>query len=391
MKYCVHCGAELEPGATFCTKCGAKVEADPNSASWIKAEKQQKKKNSQNTMVFGNRPERTAPEGNPDEEVDEKNRRTNNILTGVLIGLLVVAVAVGGFFIWRNQAQKNGNRRRPGQTQVDSNQRGGNSNREIGQADILSPSAEGEEGITVRGNQVYKNGSRDTYSGLANNHGQTHYISNGHVNRGFTGVVPDENGKQYLVVDGRGLYGYTGTISNGTNTYRVRNGEVISSSGPSTTASTTADEENEGVDTTQYDEDNTENGAQQFSDFGYEDNDTYINQDVKDIEPGVVDYDLDSVAYDDDNNGNYVVTFVIRNSTDHPITVARIDNIELRDGGGETLATGTIDDIDPQEIEPNDSLTLSTTLENENHSDDDLSNASVLLTLIDENGNAIEN
>ena len=104
MNTCKHCGAPLEPGAKICPNCGAPVEEDRNaSSSWIKAEGEKK----------GSAANGPAPD--QDSGTNAPRSKTNRVLTGVLIGLVVVAVAVAGFLLWRsNRNSPNMQNRNPG-------------------------------------------------------------------------------------------------------------------------------------------------------------------------------------------------------------------------------------------------------------------------------------
>lgn len=388
MKYCPHCGAELEPGAKFCTKCGFRLDEEkPSSdqpASWIKAEQRRGKNRNQDTMVFNQNQQKgqqgrrqnqqTPPLQNPvpPEEEDEKKKRTNSILTGVLIGLLVVAIAVGGFFIWRNRRQNQGDSWKRSQNTTQSSENGLGTPPDPGDVNILEPSANVSESR--------ERARRDNYSGLVNDSGRTSYVTSGQKDRGFTGIVTDDSGKKYFVVNGQVRYGFSGDVTEGGETYTILNGQVVDE--PEET--TTTNEDDQGVDTTEYNETDETNGAQKFNDFdaGQQDDGTFINPNPPEMKDGEVSYGIDSVAYDDDQN--YVVTFVIINGTDHKITIKEIDNIELRDGGVDTLATGKVDDIEPIEIEAGSSQTLSTTLVNESKQDADLSNASMMANIVEE-------
>lgn len=384
MKYCPHCGAELEPGAKFCTKCGAKLENGPvdqppkkndQPASWIKAE-QGGRKARQDTMVFNQNPnakenrrrrqqsqQNVPPE--PPEEDNEKKKRTNNILTGILIGLLVVAVAVGAFFIWRNRQQSSNDWSRNQNTTQSSNS-GSSGNPNPGEANVLEPSASVSESVE----RARRDGN---YRGLANDNGRTVYMNNGRIDSDFKGIVPDDRGNRYLVDSGQVRYSISDQLTdNNGQEYTIENGQVVS--GPDETTTTNADDQ--GVDSTQYNETDNSNGAQKFDDYEL-DNATFINPNPPELKEGDVNYGVDSVTYDED--GNYVVTFVILNGTNKTITVHGIDNIELRNGGGDTIATGKIDDLDDLEIGPNESQTLSTTMVNESRAEDDLSNSSLMM------------
>ncbi len=392
MKYCPRCGAELEPGSKFCTKCGSKIDDAQNtneSASWIKAEQGSKDKN-QDTMVFNqpgaekqqknqknpNAGQNPNPEDQPEsEEESEKNKRANSILTGVLIGLLVVAIAVGGFFIWKNrQDNKERNGRRSQQTTQSSegNPNGGNGNYSPGELTVLTPSAQTDENAS--------SARRKSYSGLINDHGRTSYVTGGRRDNGFTGIVKDDSGKRYFVVNGKVRYGYSGDVEdeNG-NDYSIVNGQVAS--GPDESGTTTTSEDDQGVDSTEYNETDNSNGAQKFDDYDL-DNGSYINLNPPELKEGKLSYGVDSVTYDED--GNYVVTVVVLNGTNKDVTIKEIDNLELRDGGGDTLATGQIDDVEGMEINANDSATFSTTLVNESHGDTDLSNSSIVCNIVTE-------
>lgn len=390
MKYCPHCGAELEPGAKFCTKCGFRLDEEKSSseqpASWIKAEQRSGRKRNQDTMVFNQNPDQqngrkgqrqdqqTPPPQNPvPTEEEEKKKRTNSILTGVLIGLLVVAIAVGGFFIWRNRRQNQNDSWKRSQNTTQSSENGLNGTPAPGDVNILEPSANVSESR--------ERARRDNYSGLVNDSGRTSYVTSGQKDRGFTGIVTDDSGKKYFVVNGQVRYGFSGDVTEDGEQYTILNGQVVDE--PEET--TTTNEDDQGVDTTEYNETDETNGAQKFNDFeaGKQDDGTYINPNPPEMEEGKVSYGIDSVAYDDDQN--YVVTFVIINGTDHNIKVKEIDNIQLRDGGEQTLATGKVDDLEePIEVDADSSQTISFTLVNEKHGDDDLSKASIMADLVQE-------
>lgn len=375
MKYCPRCGAKLDPGAKFCTKCGAKIPVSNNrssgqkssqDSSWIKAEQRSDKDRRQRTMVFKQQPNQKGnrqPRREPPKQ--DKNKRTNNILAGILIGLLIVAVALGGFFIWRNQQNNNQNRNQETTQSAD----GTLGAPEPGSANILEPSA--------ATNEDTESARQDQYSGLVSDSGRTNYVTRGEYDPNFTGIATDDNGNRFFVVGGQVRYGFSGDVTDdGGNTYTIVNGQVVEDDGVTTT--TNADDQ--GVDTTEYNVTDNSNGAQKFDDYALEE-DMFINPNPPEMQEGEVSYGIDSIAYDED--GNFVVTFVIINGTDQKITVKGIDDIELRNGGGQTIATGKIDDIDPIDINAGDSMTLSTTLINESHENADLSNATMMATLVE--------
>ena len=75
--YCPKCGAKLPDDASFCNKCGSRVEPIESSGP-----------TSQEPVVAA-APEEVAPTPAP---VEKKPRRLNPVLTGVLCALGIISV-----------------------------------------------------------------------------------------------------------------------------------------------------------------------------------------------------------------------------------------------------------------------------------------------------------
>ncbi|MBQ9066193.1 MAG: zinc ribbon domain-containing protein [Clostridia bacterium] len=348
MAFCTNCGAPLEPGAAFCTSCGAKVEPlpDAENKSWISAEEKAEEERAaaaaapasgaqrdtegredrdpqatQEIPPMGTRPENIGTaagmagaagagdgysadyngpsdaengtfgyEENPPEEGGDPNKKTNSILIGILIGLLVVGVAVGGFFLYRH-FQNNDTDKADTSSSVGEHEKRkwqGSSSGDLIEAEpeSIDPKISEDKNASVQNGQIRQNGSTSNFTGLKTIGGITYYVVNGQIQSRFNGTYYDKkSGKTYLISNGQVLYNLSGVqVHSRGGTYMVEKGVLKNAPKPTpapTTAATTSPIEN-------YTAPGTDN-------FDTDEDGNYIDNDGTIIEPSENDVDPEEV------------------------------------------------------------------------------------------------
>ncbi len=340
MNTCKHCGAPLEPGAKICPNCGAPVEEDRNaSSSWIKAEGEKK-----GSAANGPAPDQTPGPNAP-------RSKTNRVLTGVLIGLVVVAVAVAGFLLWRsNRHSPNMQNRNPGVRITSAvNGNGGTGSEAAVSADEIKPKIREQKGVRVVSNKVLSHNRFSRYTGLITDKGRTYYSRNGRVQNSFSGIVTDKQGRRWFVSNGRVQYVYSGELTGDDgHTYQVRYGQIVSGPLDVTTAKDTengtADDDNSGLE---------------FNDYELDDQ-QYVNDQQEKVTSQKVTAGLSTVKYNPD--GSYQVSFYISNGTNRKVRLKRIEHFRLLDSSGKVLSEVHMYDIDGYEMEPGEVAHFEATL-----------------------------
>lgn len=98
--FCKKCGKQLKDGAQFCMSCGTKVVMPGSSAQTREPEVQK--------PVVQPKP---AAQSKPVERVStpkpiQSGKKTMNLIPWIVVGILVIAVAVMGYFIWSGRSDE---------------------------------------------------------------------------------------------------------------------------------------------------------------------------------------------------------------------------------------------------------------------------------------------
>ncbi len=405
MNYCTKCGSPVEPGSKFCTHCGADLTAmdadqatrafrpqeDPQAtrafnanadtqaggeSGWINVEENDQTEYDPNGQ---------APD--PDGE-DEDNSKMNQVLLGILIGLLIIGIALGAFFLVRHNQEKKDTKNDQKTEQQDKQKRPwqGQSSGELYEASIkeYEPSAEQAQkptGLSRDGDRILLNGSLYDVDGLVTVNGITYLVDDGIIQRNFSGVYTVD-GTSYIISNGMLMYSYDNkTVTINDKQYTVKDGALQGYDSPSRTVyDGDLDDVDENGDIAEP-EDTVEEAVDVDLDLG----DNYYKNDAA-YEPtaGEIGAYLKYVYVDNDV---LKANIILSNETELDIKGKDLSRyqIELKQGD-ETVAIFTLSD-DMDTLHPGEDVNIELTLEDgEGYNPDlDLSKGDITIVLTEQN------
>lgn len=106
MRYCVHCGVELEEDSKFCTSCGAKVEQDPGQP--VSSDSDKPASSDTGAMASNIPEEGRKPAENPAPK-DSSGKSSNKVVIVLAVALAVALVVIVCLVVFIHPASSSSN------------------------------------------------------------------------------------------------------------------------------------------------------------------------------------------------------------------------------------------------------------------------------------------